>query len=391
MRKIGSIWSDICSQKIHATCKPVPAKNGGGNMRKKVIVTLLTAICLVLSGCGSSGDSSVVSDAPYESEDASSDEEEYSEPDEYVENEGSVPEEAEDSEEVSGIIGMLIHNATQACTVQIVSIDPDTGTQHVISEFYLKRDNKMLYQWADSRCMARNWFTDDFTNMAVDMYLSETGECHAGWIDTGGNFTDVTEMSGLAGEKDFFNTAPVQHRAIGFVDGRFAFYDTEAEKVYCIPISSATSAGEVDADDVLTRLLQHVKSADLTCQVDNETYLTDYSATQGSPQSFIMNPETGEMTEYIPEADRCNWSGVLSPDGDMVAFLSEPETGGVVELYKMSMNAKTPTAISLQENSAIIVDISTLGTGSLALRPSGYGIMFQTMHEEGYCHLLEWR
>ncbi|GFI50308.1 hypothetical protein IMSAGC020_01514 [Lachnospiraceae bacterium] len=26
MRKIGSIWSDICSQKIHATYKPMPQR-----------------------------------------------------------------------------------------------------------------------------------------------------------------------------------------------------------------------------------------------------------------------------------------------------------------------------------------------------------------------------
>lgn len=359
---------------------------------KRISIVVLMVTCLLVGGCGSSSDTSAISDTPYdesyESEDTSLDD--YAD-DEYAEDDGvDVPEEVE-TEEISGIIEMLIHNTTQTCNVQVVSIDPDTGTQHVISEFCLKRDNKMLYQWADSRCMARNWFTDDFTNMAVDMYLSETGECHAGWIDTDGNFTDVTEMSGLAGEKDFFNTAPVQHRAIGFVDGRYAFYDTETEEVYCVPASQLSIDGAVEMDDGLTRLLQQVKSVDLTCRVDNETYLADYSATQGLPQSFVMNPETGEMTEYIPEAGRCNWSGVLSPDGDMVAFFSEPETGGVVELYKMSMNDKIPTAISSQENSAVIVDISTLGTGSLALRPSGYGIMFQTMHEEGYCHLLEWR
>lgn len=366
-------------------------------MRKKLFVVMMVAFCMVLGGCGSSGDSSAVSDVPYgesyESDDASSDEEEYSEPDEHVANEGSVPEEAEGSEEVSGIIEMLVHNATQACTVQIVSVDPDTGVQDIVSEFCLERNNEALYQWADNRYMVRNWFANDFTSMAVDVYLSETGERHSGWIDTDGNFTDVTEMSGMTNEQDFFNTTPVQHRAIGFIESQFVFYDMETGEVYSIPIHQLLndSVTSVDTNDVSARLLQQVRAEELTCQIDNDTYLADYSATQGSPQSFIMRPETGEMTDYIPEADRCNWSGVLNPDGSMVAFFSGPKTGGFVELYKMPMSDKSPTAISLQENNAVIVDITTLGTGSLALHPSGYGIMFQTMHEEDYCHILEWR
>lgn len=38
--------------------------------------------------------------------------------------------------------------------------------------------------------------------------------------------------------------------------------------------------------------------------------------------SFIINTETGEKTRYIPGDTRSNWSGVASPDGELVAFLS---------------------------------------------------------------------
>lgn len=363
-------------------------------MRNKFFVAMVAIFCVMLGGCGSSGDSSAVSDVPYdesyESDDTFSDD--YTD-DEYAEDDDvDVPEETV-PEEISGIVEMLIHNTTQTCSIQVVSVDPDTGIQHVISEFCLERDNKALYQWADSRYLVRNWFANDFSSMAVDVYLSDTGERHSGWIDVDGNFTDVTEMSGMASEQDFFNTAPVQHRTIGFIGNQFVFYDMGTEEVYSVPMDQILngSVASVGTDDVSARLLQQVKAEELTCQIDNDTYLADYSATQGSPQSFMMCPETGEMTDYIPEADRCNWSGMLSPDGSMVAFFSEPKAGGSVELYKMSMSDKNPTAIALQENSAVTVDVTTLGTGSLALRPSGYGVVFQTMREEGYCHLLEWK
>jgi Tol biopolymer transport system component len=101
------------------------------------------------------------------------------------------------------------------------------------------------------------------------------------------------------------------------------------------------------------------------------------------PSSFIANLETGETQQYIPESERYTWSGVLSPDGNTIAFLSIPSNGGGnVELYTVPLGGGEPTNVPVIANEDIFVDITALPNSDLVITP-GLG--------DVYCFLLDWR
>lgn len=361
-------------------------------MRKKLFVVMMAAFCMVLGGCGSSGDSSAVSDVPhdesYEYDDVSSDEEGHVElEDECAEDDDmSVPEETEELKlgEIEGLVAMVRSSTEETCDVQVINIVPETGSQNVISEFHVGRDNDTYYYRADTRYTMRSWFSGDFTKMAIDARIISTGEYHTGWIDTDGTFFDVTEASRVESAKDFFNTASTQHRAIGFVDDKFVFFDVATEEFYSTPIDNVTNNVEkLDESDTIVALLSNLDSGvRLTCQTPAGAYIVDAA---NSTCSQMMDLETGEKTDYIPDAERWVWNGVLSPDDETVAFLSTPKNGGAAELYTMPMADENPVAVPWESNITISMTTEWNVSGSGA-----YSLFSDNSNKE-CCYLLEWR
>lgn len=100
--------------------------------------------------------------------------------------------------------------------VKIYTINPITGIQTQISEF------KKLYPAMDLCTITtgvRGYFNYDYTKMATNImnpdynsYRNVSGFNHAGWIDQGGNFFDVSAALGIT------NNSP-----IGFYESDFYF------------------------------------------------------------------------------------------------------------------------------------------------------------------------
>lgn len=372
-------------------------------MRKRGLLVVFMLTCLGLIGCNNNDGSHI--DTAVDDEHA--EEILLSENEDVDPDEGDYTGEEEDEEttvnpeEIEGIVAMVIRNTTQSCAIEIINIDPNTGDQRLISDFYLERssDNDELYKWADTRYNMRGWFSDDFTKMAINKYYSGASssyanEDHAGWIDTDGYFTDVTGAC-IAKESDgFFDTSLTQHGAIGFNDDQFMFFDTSTGDVYYSTVVDPPeiTMGQSSNEGIMNLLNQLTYRRRLTHQISLNACIVDYFETSNSPTSYIIDPATGETTYYIPEADRNNWSGILSPDGDTVAFLSTSKAQRTVQLYTMSMSERNPTAVTLK-SSDNTTDIATIKSRSSMSHPSSCGMkpIFHGADDDVSCCLLEWR
>lgn len=93
--------------------------------------------------------------------------------------------------------------------------------------------------------------------------------------------------------------------------------------------------------------------------------------------SVLVDVGTHEVTEYIPESSRYNWSGVISPDGSSIAFMSAPASGnGASALYTVALGSDNP----IQVPSSLPDSVDN--HGKRLLEPLG----------EGTCvTLLDWR
>lgn len=392
-------------------------------MKKKVFVAMMLAGCLTFGGCGNGSDTTPTVDsddyeAAYGNENDSFDTDAEDSDEEYMDEETEVEEdEAEDEDEpveAKGIIAMVRQTTTSASggytDVQIISIDPETGVQSIISEFHLDHITYAELQRAEEiddtefyylnpkdldtyRVYGNNrdWFSDDFTKMiATRQYPSNPNEQHAGWIDTDENFFDVSKEAGMVAEANFSNPNPTSQKARGFHDDAFSFYEVDASKSgqvdntrkYCVPLNdiSSQACSEVSSDDLYDNG-EFYEYGFPTAQIDDNIYIMDSSLT--CPSSFILNLETDETQQYIPESERYTWSGVLSPDGNTVAFLSIPSNGGGnVELYTVPLGGGEPTGVSVVASEDTLIDITTLSNSDLALTP-GTGDM--------YYYLIDWR
>lgn len=387
-------------------------------MNRKFFVVMMTVFCMVLGGCGEKNTYPNDSyGSSYESEDASSDEEEYSESeDEYMEDDVDTPGEsdAEEAEEISGIVGMIQkYDPNRAVAItQIVTINPDTGEQAIISEFTLKcptateisspdtvDDSELRFFLPEFNAEVRSsgnhrdWFSEDFDKMiATRVFLNRANEQHAGWMDDDGNYFDVAESIGAVTESSFSNPDPVKQTAAGFEDGKFIFCEgsTPDEHVcYCVPVTNTSE----DALSILdTRygyfenLYHGVVIAYPTYWLNDQECIADVYDHSDSPNSIRANIETGEFTEYLPDSERYNWSGILNPAQDTVAFLSTAQRAdGVVELYTMPLEGGEPEKVPIVPNDELVLDTTRLTQKDL------YGLVSQRNYINCYFCLLEWR
>ena len=301
----------------------------------------------------------------------------------------------------------------------IYGIDPETSTQRTISEFNIpvsviaNADNSkwqtypmFLPGWRSSVPL-KGMFSSDYMYIAVSRYSQETMECRAGYYREGEGlyYTDVSKSIGAVGG-DF--DEPVKQMAIGFTDDNqflfadipsipnFFYYDTAEWSFSRVKVSDngavidASSKPFDNADAFLMRGENWgwwPKNCELTDWIDGTHCLINYPEESvellfGGDRIDrwgvrILDTEEQETTSFIPGESRSNWSGVISPDGQSVAFLSAPASGtGNAALYITSINGGEPVKIS--------EDIPS-GRGS-----TGY-ILTRPESQKTVYFLLEWR
>lgn len=368
---------------------------------KKILIILLFSI--LLSGCGEKTTYPSDSyDSSYESEDVYPDVDEDTEvEEEYSEGENAALEEPG---EISGIIGMLYESSPAYGTknLQIISINPDNGTQRIIADWNLKTsantstdETEMFFYLPEKSSLYgnnRDWLTDDFSKLGVTAIFANN-ERHAGWLNRKGEFFDVTESVGAIHESDFSNPDPVYQNVLGFNGDKLGLYEDFSngeQKHYYVPVNNAVAdaMSEVEVGDWYfdEAFVSTVNDPYPTSWIDATTCIADVYDHIGHPRSIQANIETGETTEYLPESERYNWSGVLSPSGDTIAFLSvSQQSSGIVELYTVPFTGGEPTKIELEANEDLLLDTTTLTNDDL------YGPTSVRNYTSYHFYLLEWK
>lgn len=298
----------------------------------------------------------------------------------------------------------------------IYAIDPETGEERTISEFSIPTSviaNADGSKWQtypmfipsyNSRLPLRGMFSTDYNYMAVTRYSLETGEYRAGFYKAGEGlyYTDVTKSIGAVGG-DFDD--PTVQLALGFTNSNqfiFAdmtsapgfFYNTENWTTYQVKVSDTGNVSSQQSYNDLDAFLMAGdswnwmgKNWELTDWIDDTHCLINYPE-ESVALMFggdridrwgvrIFDMATQESSSFIPGESRSNWSGVISPDGRSIAFLSAPtsETGNAA-LYVTSVDGGEPVKI---------LDNISSGRGT-----TGYILTRPATNSTVY-FLLEWR
>lgn len=331
---------------------------------------VLTISLFTLGGCASRDDAAA--NGPPEPSTSVTDPAENNEPNEEAQNQpdengpatetpsqsGEGPEEPE---EIAGIIAMT-SDFTSRFSFTVVSINSETGEQQEISSFSIPSvtddsqymtPNDYAYYYAS----ARQWLSADFDKVAATRVALDTGERRAGWFTTNGEFFDVTETLGLSAQSDF--DTPVRHYAVGFADGYFV-YTAESDSgdavYYSVPVENITpeAVQKMNALENVAPDMEAVFNYDyaLSDWVDDTHCLVDNrhdSEWNRKTENLLFDVTTGEATSYVPGDARYSWSGVVSPDGANVAFLSSPKGGTELpSLYVMPLAGGDPVKVEAE-------------------------------------------
>lgn len=307
---------------------------------------------------------------------------------------------------------------------KITGVNPKTGEEHVINEFMVfqshsnSSDNVSWYTYPEytleysNRIPLRRMFSEDYTYIAYTHWSEETSQYHAGGYmnprDDSGEIdfdhcriADLTEHYGFVGG-DF--DAPVKQMAIGFYENNLIFADVKAGwhnqsewTFYKSAVSGSSFSSPKEYKDF--NLDDYGMEGDnwewlgdyweVTDWIDDQRCLINYPAKQvglafGGDRidrwdSRIYDKNSGKVTSYIPGESRSNWSGVVSPDGSQIAFLSAPVSGtGSASLYVTGIDGGDP--VKLVDGLASGRDDNS---SRMCTRP-GQGA-------NSLCVLLEWR
>lgn len=240
----------------------------------------------------------------------------------------------------------------------IESINPATGESAKIAEFSINRPHNVtssefyyltpIIGLNNRFGYDRRFFSNDFSKMAATKVFNDKNETHAGWIDQSGEFFDVTEALGEQ-SSDFGD--PVTYGAIGFTEDNLFVYSNNPSPSYMYwhnddfryvsPDSNKSQEG-----NPLEGLCQIIDGNNrfycISDRIDEGTFLVD--GYEGDfCGSMLYNPKSHESSEYIPGTSRSNWSGVSSPDGSQIAFLSMPKEGnGNPEIFIIPFEGGEP-------------------------------------------------
>lgn len=326
-------------------------------------ILLAAGLAASLCGCGGSADSSAPPSVPASQAVAD------------VPTPEPTPEPTPTPEpELHGLL-IVEHNAIVAETNQCIvrCLNPETGEAEEIFRFGpFGGQNDGYYMpgvsaWNGS--FIRAIFSEDFSKIICAKQFSNGGGRHAGWIDTEGNFFDVTEALGLQAKSDF--EEPASYSPIGFCNGLFGFVEAKRESPnslyvytdYYVPLDNispeAIQKGDVRAVghpfDENEGLLKNAfggrkyTPADVTSWIDGTHCIVTYrEAIFGRLDSFIVDVTAQTESVYIPGNSRDNWSGIISPDGTKIAFLSvlRPTASGAKGIYIVPVNGGDPVKVN---------------------------------------------
>ena len=353
----------------------------------KRLLTLLLAVGMAVSLCACGNDGSSRAAPTYDESPMTPDNSWAEGPNETIESDdGLIPDESSANGEgidetqildpapavdedirPEGLILMTTTSAGFAASttnITISSINSDTGTTKTISEFtfgnirdngsisvsYVTPEGSGIEIGGGYYATRREWFDDDYDRMAVTWNDGVSAEFHAGWIDTNGEFFDVTKALGLEAKSDF--DVPTKHNAIGFSEDGYFIYKNlvgDGPNVYWefhhVPLDN------LSIDAVETGIL--LPGAGEEFQYSNQRVrFSDWDSGSGNfllntdeKISHLCTSDTDTGKTYVPGESRLSWNGVFSPDGASVAFMSKPKSGGMVDIYIMPLAGGDPIKV----------------------------------------------
>nr|WP_296480717.1 hypothetical protein [uncultured Acetatifactor sp.] len=359
-------------------------------MKKRIIVTILAWIIgtAMLVGCGNGNDASVLTpeasnssgtnvaipeetpvtaatEAPKMTVPESATDDDFGRPpeDECIPDDWMGEEPTESTEvttitpgEVEGIIVAQVDwRDLLLMSYTIFTVDPETNISQEINRFSFPNVTKYDTGINIRPAMGFNrfanlydYFSNDYTKVAATKTDTSTGEIHAGWLDSVGNFYDVTEALNEQAQSDF--DAPAQYYAVGFQDDIFiyVYHDgRQFDQYYGVAV-----------DNVVPGASWQIDSSDKMIGADYDTWhwmnhylLTDWLdddhalvVDDRQEKCRIVTISTQTFEEYLPgESTHHNWSAVVSPNGDRVAFMSQPNAGTDINMYIASISGDNPT------------------------------------------------
>lgn len=334
-------------------------------MKRKLLTTLLAvSMAFSLCACGNQGTSgaSQPSVSPAIDESATNNVPESQTPDDQqtegnpTTGEENIPGETTDTpapkpeaEMPEGLI-LMTTTDTNLRDPKISCVNIETGEVTVIAEFNFMpktlQDTIMYSPAAGFSCGHREWFTSDYSKVAVSRLDTQSGQTSVGWIDTNGNFFDVSEALGQLDRGDFDD--PVTYRAVGFTDDGFFVY----KQVTGSGLSGQSSYHYVPIDNIDPSAIQDGVpflgyDEDKLAKITVSDYIGDsrYLINTSDGMSQIFDVATGEKTAYVPGTARFSWHAVLSPDGSQVAFMSQPKSGLEKYIYIMPLEGGDPAKV----------------------------------------------
>lgn len=369
-------------------------------MKKKTVVTILTLAlsAMVLAGCGSSQEPATasyeetgpavyadeaeeepaISTEPATSvglEDVTGENDDFGRPpeDECVawEEDDGIEEEVVVAEtgEIEGII--VVQNyfyhaddgVSNIFVYSVQAVNPNTGESTKIAEFSVRRpynvtseDSYYLLPLIGDTNMVgydQRYFSSDFSKMAATKIINDKNEAHAGWFDQSGNFFDVTEALGEQ-SSDFGD--PVTYNAVGFTeddlfvynDNPYAIFSAWAELNFRFTdLNALNISQEGNPLDDSCQIINGNKLYAISDYIDDTMCLVYYHDKGNKTVSAKYDMNSGEVIPYIPGESRSNWSGVSSPDGSQIAFLSMPKEGnGNPEIFIIPFEGGEPEKLN---------------------------------------------
>lgn len=319
--------------------------------------------------------------------------------------------------DATGIIAMIHEKSDKDVFYEtVISIDPDTGRVRRIAKFPIsQKEPNIQIKLADTIGYGnfRHLFSTDYSKRIIIKKLSKEQDAYVGWIDTGGNYFDIWETALDAIKEGAFGNSisdsmlpKIQYDPTGFTgftcDGKITFklgnswtYVSlnpnnlhEKATVKADPEDDTFPAGmapeQWDKRDIYT-IFDVTDNRAVTDWLDETKCLVDKyrekdliaMCDSSNRNSLIYDAVSQIVTEYIPDTykSRNNWSGVASPDGEKIAFLSNAINDNTVNLCITSQNGGRPVELDLK------------APDELKLR-----LEKETkIHKEIYCTLLDWK
>lgn len=320
-------------------------------------------------------------------------------------------------------------NSNLDTVIQIYTIDPTTGMQTLWSQFMRPSPEiSITYPLSGN---AKGQLSADCTRLAANKPKADIGEYgedvkHAGWIEPSGEFFDVSNALGLGhtvalgfgnDAKDYFYF--YVYEKIG-TRGKYSIIRSticrgtiegikngvyERVSVYSNPEIHETNRYYLYDKDLFNGLCLIYSGAHVSWELPATDYaepgknivIADYHPHPEFPYfpikgdtSVLFDSTTGTLIQYLPDGystdGKSEWSGVLSPDGTTVAYLTTPGTSGKVSLEFIDISQFFASGF----NPALRGTPAKLELADGPVKQGEWHV-FDYICDEPSCILLDWR